>query len=288
MAIYPTILVPLEDSIQSRRVLPYATSLAAATHGRLVLLQSIAHTDLRFHAEGFLERIAEHIPRQSVAVETCVEEGDAGQVIVGVAARIQADLIALATDRSTDLDRWLNGSVADWVLRHTPVPVFLVPPACEQQWADGHTLRVLVPLDGSPFAEEVLEPATRIAQFINSEIVLLRAVHDGSPSVVAAQSYLDQVCARLSGRGLRVTSQVVAGDPARAIAYPGTATNISMIAMATHGRTGVARLMLGSVATQTLQRATVPLLLVRPAELRVRASQPDEKGVEASPVPISS
>jgi nucleotide-binding universal stress UspA family protein len=287
MAIHPTILVPLEDSIQSRRVLPYATSLAAAGHGRLVLLQSIAHTDLRFHAEGFLERIAEHIPRQSVAVETCVEEGDAGQVIVGVAARILADLIALATDRSTDLDRWLNGSVADWVLRHTPVPVFLVPPVCEQEWADDHTLRVLVALDGSPFAEEVLAPVTGIAQFINSEIVLLRAVDDGGSSD-AAQSYLDEVGARLSGRGLRVTSQVVAGDPAWAIAHPGTAANISMIAMATHGRTGVARLMLGSVATRTLQRATVPLVLVRPAELRVRASRPDEKAVETPPVPISS
>lgn len=77
-----------------------------------------------------------------------------------MARRTQADLIAMVTDRWADLDRWLNGSVVDWVLRHVSLPVFLVPSDCEQHWASDHPLRVLVPLDGSAFAEEVLEPAS--------------------------------------------------------------------------------------------------------------------------------
>ncbi len=285
---HPTILVPLEDSIQTKRVLPYATTLAAANHGRLMLLQAIAHPDLRFHAEFVLGRIAEKIARQPVSVETCVEEGDAGQVIVEVAERIQADLIALASDRWADLDRWLNGSVADWVLRHTSAPVFLVPPDCAEQWASDHPMRVLVPLDGSSFAEEVLEPAARIAHLVASELFLLHAVDDGQTAVVAAKSYLDEVAARLSNHGLRITSHVVVGDPAWAIAHPGDDANVGVIAMATHGRTGLARMMLGSVATRTLQHATVPLLLVRPAALRVRAPRPDEKALEPSHVSIAS
>lgn len=288
LAMHPTILVPLEDSTQTKRVLPYVTTLVAGGLGHLVLLQSIAHPDLRFHAESFLGRIAEGIARQSVAVETCVEEGDAGRVIVEVAGRKRADLIALATDRWTDLDRWLNGSVADWVLRHTSVPVFLVPPLCEQHWASGHSLPVLVPLDGSSFAEEVLEPATGVAQLINSELILVRAVDDDQTSFVAAQAYLDEVAARLSSRGIRSTSHVVVGDPVWAIAHPGEDANGGMIAMATHGRTGLARLILGSVATRILLRATVPLLLVRPAELRIQPPEPDKRAVEPPHVHISS
>jgi nucleotide-binding universal stress UspA family protein len=285
---HATILVPLEDSIQTKRVLPYATKLAAASHGRLVLLQSIAHPDLRFHAESVLGRIAEEIARQSVTVETSVVEGDAGQVIIEVAKRTQADLIAMATDRWADVDRWLNGSVADWVLRHVSLPVFLIPPDCEQHWASDHPLRVLVPLDGSSFAEEVLEPVTRVVSLVDSELILQRAIDDGQTDVAAAQSYLDEVAARLSGCGIRIRSHVVVGDAAWGIAHAGDDGNVGMIAMATHGRTGVARLILGSVATRTLQRATVPVLLVRPAALQVRASQPDVKALEPSHVSSAS
>jgi nucleotide-binding universal stress UspA family protein len=125
---YPTILVPLEESLQAKRVLPYGIRLAAAGEGGIVLLQAIPAADLRDHAETTLRRIAEEIAPRLVRVEINVGVGDPGQLIVETAERASADLIAMATNRWSDVDRWFNGSVADCVLRHTWVPLFVVPP----------------------------------------------------------------------------------------------------------------------------------------------------------------
>src|SRR6516225_6078213 len=100
---YPTILVPLEESFQAKRVLPYAIRLAAAGQGRIVLLQAIPAPDLRDHAEEMLGHIAEEIAPRTVRVEIDVCVGDPGQLIVETAQRASADLIAMATDRWSDL-----------------------------------------------------------------------------------------------------------------------------------------------------------------------------------------
>jgi nucleotide-binding universal stress UspA family protein len=104
-----------------------------------------------------------------------------------------------------------------------------------------------------------------MAQLLNSEVVLMRAVDDPLERTGAeAQTYLDDVVTRVSAGNIRAVSRVVAGSPASAIQEVANEVGINLIAMATHGRTGVARVALGSVATRTLQRATVPMLLVHP------------------------
>jgi nucleotide-binding universal stress UspA family protein len=271
---YPTILVPLEESFQAKRVLPYAIRLAAAGQGRIVLLQAIPAPDLRDHAEEMLGHIAEEIAPRTVRVEIDVCLGDPGQLIVETADRASADLIAMATDRWSDLDRWLNGSVVDWVLRHTSVPLFVVPPNCTREWSDDSIPAILTPLDGSTFAGEPLEPAAALARLTDSELVLLRAVEAGN---TAAQAYLDEVTARLTSHGVRSASRVIVGDPSTAIEHAADERNIRMIAMATHGRTGLARLVLGSVATRVLQHASVPLVLVRPTALPTTVAR-DSRG----------
>jgi nucleotide-binding universal stress UspA family protein len=262
---YPTILVPLEESFQAKRVLPYAIRLAAAGQGRIVLLQAIPAPDLRDHAEAMLGHIAEEIAPRTVRVEINVCLGDPGQLIVETAEHASADMIAMATDRWSDLDRWLNGSVVDSVLRHSSVPLFVVPPNCTREWPDEYMPAILIPLDGSSLAEEALEPAAALSRPTDSELLLLRAAKARDTAV---QAYLDEVAARLTSHGVRSASRVIVGDASSAIAHTGDERNIGMIAMATHGRTGLARLVLGSVATRVLQDASVPLVLVRPTALR--------------------
>ena len=150
--------------------------------------------------------------------------------IVATAAELGVDLIVMSTHGRGGLGRLYYGSVADEVLRGSPVPVLLVhassrivPPA-----ASGS--RVVVPLDGSAFGEVAIEQAVDLARTVAADLVLLRVVEP------------------LSGAAY--------GDPSG-----------GLIAMATHGRTGVARFALGSVATAVLQQATVPVLLVRPGQL---------------------
>jgi nucleotide-binding universal stress UspA family protein len=248
-----------------------------------VLLQAIPAADLRDHVETTLRRIGEEIAPRPVRAEINVGVGDPGHLIVETAERASADLIAMATNRWSDVDRWFNGSVADCVLRQTSVPLFVVPPTRTREWPDDFMPTILTPLDGSTFAEAALEPAAALARLANSDLLLVRTVEDGDTPHTAEESYLNGVTTRLTSRGVRAVCRVAVGDASWEIAQAAQATNIGMIAMATHGRTGLARLALGSVATRVLQHASVPLVLVRPTALK-RAVAGDSR----APLPRSA
>jgi nucleotide-binding universal stress UspA family protein len=195
----------------------------------------------------------------------------------------------MATHGRSGLGRAVLGSVADEVLRHAPVPVLLVPAARAGAWPASGPLRVLVPLDGSDFALEALGPVRRLAGLTGADVTLLRAVEppddvildddvplpvsDMESEVGAARRYLEGVAGTLSAAARRVSVVATIGSAAEAIAEHVRNQPVDLIAMATHGRGGFARVMLGSVAGQTLRRAGVPLLLVRPAGLRVPAEE---------------
>lgn len=265
---YPTVLIPIEDLPKSHRVLPLATKLASSGRGRAVLMQAVSDPDLRTRAESILGRMGDQFADQPFQVETRVQVGTPGPLIVECARDTQADLIAMATDRWSDVDRWLNGSVTDWVVRHTSVPVLVVTPDSDApRSAEAREPRVLVPLDESALAEEILGPATAIARLLHAEVLLLEAIYDEA-SRPFAEAYLTSAADRLSKTGPHVTTEVTLGPADAAIEQVAQKAGASMIAMATHGRSGLARLLLGSVATRTLQHATTPVLLVRPVAVR--------------------
>jgi nucleotide-binding universal stress UspA family protein len=141
-----------------------------------------------------------------------------------------------------------------------------------------------VALDGSPFAEAALGPAQDLAQALDARLVLLRvlgppgaafwgALSEAPPDVAneraRAGAYLDAVAGRLPAAaaplaGAGPSRLAVAGAPARTIAAVAAEQAASAVAMATHGRSGLVRAVLGSVATEVLHRTTAPLLFVRP------------------------
>jgi nucleotide-binding universal stress UspA family protein len=158
------------------------------------------------------------------------------------------------------------GSVADQLVRRAGVPVLVLPP---REAAPGvipePTLdEILVPLDGSPLAEQVLGPALDLARLMEARCGLLR-VAVGLPEVAKAEEYLNGVATRLRGQGLQVRTRVlVARHAAEAILEEAAARTGSLIALATHGRGGLTRLLLGSVASKLVRAATSPLLVYRP------------------------
>jgi nucleotide-binding universal stress UspA family protein len=134
--------------------------------------------------------------------------------------------------------------------------------------------RILVPLDGSPLAEAVLCQVVEIATLKKSEIVLLRAAlaHAilGAEQVEAqvrvveeAQAYLAKIETNLAAQGFAVKSVVRYGHAADEILDHARAGGVGLIAMSTHGRGGVRRWVLGSVAETVVRHAPVPVLLVR-------------------------
>jgi nucleotide-binding universal stress UspA family protein len=139
--------------------------------------------------------------------------------------------------------------------------------------------RVLVPLDGSLLAEGAIRHAFAIAESAGAELTLLYVVEPISDLLTmnghalyvdeqlegrtaSAREYLDRARHRIAGRDVKVHVAVESGPPAEKILDHARAESVDLIVMATHGRSGVKRWLLGSVANKVLQRAEVPVLLV--------------------------
>jgi nucleotide-binding universal stress UspA family protein len=134
--------------------------------------------------------------------------------------------------------------------------------------------RILIPLDGSALAEAVLPHVEELAKSSAAELVLLRValahIFPGADPIEAqvaavqeAENYVADVAKTLQEQGVRAEAKVRYGDPAEEILDHAARDHIDLIAMATHGRTGLKRVVLGSVAENVLRSASVPMLLVR-------------------------
>jgi nucleotide-binding universal stress UspA family protein len=138
--------------------------------------------------------------------------------------------------------------------------------------------RILVPLDGSETGEAILPFATKIAGPLDAELILLHVIAETNSELVLvaraqAEKYLDTLTASLADEGIRVRPELRdgSGSAADAILAAAGALDAGLIAMATRGRTGLNRLLFGSVAEAVLREAPVPVLLVRTA---VQAAPP--------------
>jgi nucleotide-binding universal stress UspA family protein len=244
----------------------------------------------------YLESTAKKLrEKDDVPITVAVKHGDVAVVLCDLLTHGEADVVVMATHGRGAFGRFWLGSVADELIRHTSVPVLLLRP--DAGAADLHhepeLSKIVVALDGTELGEQILEPVTALVKLIPStEIVLVRAVRAIVPIDTApetpdaereartllyqvqnlqsrlrqdAEQYLETVAARLRERGLRVQTQVVIDDqPAHAILQEAEAQHASMIAMETHGRRGLSRLMLGSVADKVIRGTHIPILVHRP------------------------
>jgi nucleotide-binding universal stress UspA family protein len=140
--------------------------------------------------------------------------------------------------------------------------------------------KILVPLDGSDVAEAVLPHVEMLARANNSEVILLRVAVNPAyqfamtdPSIVGVlvsnmeaetEAYLKRMTAQLTERGLSVSAEMAEGNTAECILKIAEEKGADLIAMSTHGRSGVTRWLIGSVADRVVRTAKVPVLLVRP------------------------
>jgi len=297
---YHTILVPLDGSAFSERALPMTTTLARALRAQVILVRaanasvfpgadpSRAQFQTVEEAQAYLSALATGLAEQGLNIEVAVPYGDAAESILLEIGLRGADMVVMCTHGRSGLGHWIYGSVAEQVLAQSPVPVLLVRPtsSTETLAPEREQTTLLVPLDGSPFAETALTHAAMLARAFSATILLLRAVEhetasyrssshvqDGSAGLpLDAAPYLEEVAQRLRSTGLRVQTVVEEGRPGDAVAYHGSTLGPSLIVMATHGRTGLGRLLLGSVALEVLRRSPLPVMLIRPAGQLTEAS----------------
>ena len=158
--------------------------------------------------------------------------------------------------------------------------------------------RVVVPLDGSPLAEGMLRFIVDIAGPLDLEVVLLRVIRPQPPQVTEssrfvvledigarmaeAREYLVPLAVELSTKGIRVRTEVRRGDPVEEIVAGVREAGADLIAMTTHGRSGLGRLLFGSVAEAVLRQAEIPVFLMRQTEAQVTAAAQGAQGVTPS------
>lgn len=300
-----TILVPLDGSPLAERALPYATALARAAKARLVPMHARSELVIADEPPYDVVAVAEKLRAAGIEAKPAIYplyHEPIGPAIVSTARERQADLIVMSTQGRSGLGRWFYGSVADQVLRQAEVPVMLVPAACEQAWPTDRAFRVLVPLDGSPFAEEALGPAGELAEALGAEVLLVRTVETPLPyspvvgvpyrgmdpegDLARAREYLESVADKLRAHAKAVDVYAAAGPASTTIGKVAREERVDLVVMATHGYGGLSRFVLGSVATSVLRRSDVPLLLVRPVAVQQAAAETAAAAGPAQPTPL--
>ena len=285
------ILVPLDGSEEAESVLPYLRDSAPRFGSHVHILGvgiGIKTRRVNQLLEDYIKGIANGFQGDNIKAEPIIRYGNAADKILDFAVEKKIDLIIMATHGRSGITRWWMGSVAEKVISEATSPVLLVRskrPSKTGAAGKLHFLhKILAPLDGSDIGESALPYVETLAINSQASVDLLQIV--SPPSTVessllggpdwrnfikamhdAGENYLKSINSRLSDNGVKSTYEVVTGDPADKIVEYAEDKRISLIAMSTHGRTGLARWVLGSVADKVLHGARIPILLVRPPKM---------------------
>jgi nucleotide-binding universal stress UspA family protein len=313
---YRQILVPLDGSYFGEHALPLALGLARRAGAKLDLVHvytplATAYTEhplwsddslealLKKHQQDYLDHTAERLAKVSpVSVSGVVLEGEVVEEICKRVEKTGAGLVVMTAHGRGPLGRFWLGSVADALVRQSPVPVLLVRPGEAAPDLGGEPVpqHFLLPLDGSDLAEQMIDPAVELGSLAGADYTLLRVTQPVLPALSypmafpmegaslgqltqetldqleaanerlrqEAQDYLDRVAQRLRARGLRVQTRVATEQQPATAVLEAAATKIDLIALETHGRRGLSRLVLGSVADKVIRGAHLPVLVHHP------------------------
>src|SRR5829696_2834504 len=313
---YRRIAVALDAGPASRLGLRWAVSIARRANcpldlvrvavppvhgGELYAASVLSDEDVeRMELESMqsLRDVADEVSSAGVHATPVVLRGSVPSVLADHLRESEVDLVVMTTHDRGRLERLLLGSVSSAVMRHAHIPALLV--RAREHDAGVHTAdeepavqRILVPLDGSPFGEQILAPATALAGLMNASLTLLSVVEpmlanaalatgiDGVPAAPLVSRDMDsegdeertalesttlkRTAARIRLLELTVDTRVVIdARPAHAIVDFASRHHIDLIAMTTHGRGALQRLVAGSVSEAVLHSAAAHMLLYRP------------------------
>lgn len=321
---YRTIMVPTDGSGFDREAIRVALRIAERTDAKVRLVRVLAAGSLfgvAAAAEG--TAIAAEVVRSerdrawselySLAAEcratsragisVDLHVGPVADVLQGYARRNDIDLIVISTHGRSGISRLSLGSVTDSLIRHTTIPVLVVKPPMSYlnpQVREAFK-RIVVPLDGSTLAEQILPRVLALAKFEEAEITLLNVLIPQSYSqkeivdpsmpwwdddISVARSYLFRVAGRLRRSGVPVTTDIVISENvASAIGDFANREKADLIAIATHGRGGLARMFRGSVADAVMHSARASMLVFKPNKAAEKEASPfaDVAGADLIP-----
>jgi nucleotide-binding universal stress UspA family protein len=314
MSLFRTILVAVDFSEGTKQSFHLACSLARQGQSRLIVLfvaepmyaapepvyfgqQTVRFTVVE-RAPAYYQALKERLrnvyaPSHPLDVEYSTRVGAAAEEILQAAAETGADLIVMGTHGRTGLRRLLAGSVAEAVLRQSPCPVLAL--RTPEHPREHEQVRVIIhPTDFSDRSSDALQVARSLARDLGARLVILHVV---PPAIVAEgmavmpmdpavyRQALDEMRGRIDGPDLKypIKTLVKDGDAASEILNAAEELRCDLIVMGTHGRTGLGRLLMGSVAEVVLRAAPCPVLSVRAAlQSQSSATEPELTTTPAS------
>lgn len=297
-----SILVPLDGSSFGEHALPWAVAIARRTKAPIRLLhvyvpvpafypvavapypEPVIPVDALEWPRAYLDAVAADL-RERVGTRVTAElvSGHAVAAVREAAGRGETALVVMTSHGRSGLSRAWLGSVADGVVRTVGTPVLVVRPEdAPVEWDVPELRRILVPLDGSALSEQVLPVVRDLARNATPATITLLHMEPyrlttGYPPVplggmlepatveADALEYLHEIAQRLDETHTDTVVRTI--SPTRfadTILTEAKQRRANLIAMATHGRGGLRRALLGSVADKVLRGSTLPLLLVRP------------------------
>ncbi len=298
---YSKILVPLDESKLAEMALPYARLLARRLEIPVELLTVIDTTLVDSHVLGGKSRLLDSLVGESVKnsreylsgiaetfggaeVKCSAQNGPTAELIIHKAKAEAATLIAMTTHGRSGINRFLLGSVAEKVLRGTANQLLLVRSTKDAKTEGEAMLKsIVVPLDGSELAESVLPAVVEMAGKLSLEVILFRAFEIPYGLYAAANGYyainfdkfiaetkaeiniyLETKCEELRRQGIeKVSSVSMEGLSADQIISFARNTPDNLVAMCSHGRSGLKRWALGSVTETVVRYSGDPVLVLR-------------------------
>lgn len=281
-----TIIVPLDGSGLAEQALPHAQAIAEQANASLLLIRVIdsdASQDEEQEAANYLRYQAQEIGEN---VQTSVERGDPAEEIVEGAEDTSDPLIVMTTHGRTGFNRLLHGSVSGKVVRETEVPVLLMRSE-SSSGAATPIKTIMVPVDGSAPSESVLPYAATMARVFGAEIrlvqvaetarvyalmsrepsapVMVETINEiGEQMVAESDAYLQQLAGQLTAEGITVKTVTLDGFPGEQLLAYEKQEDIDLVIMATRGRSGIGRLVFGSVAERMLKDGKTPVMMIKP------------------------
>jgi nucleotide-binding universal stress UspA family protein len=266
-----TIVVPLDGSTEAERAAPIAAALASRWGAEVVLLAVSSFPD---EARRHLERVK--VEDGFEARVDVVDSTDVVPAISGLVEQTPEPALCMTTHGRSRLAHAVLGSVAETLLREILVPFVLVGPHCPPDWPAGEH-RLLACVDESETSNAIIEPAAAWAEALGLQLWLTEVFHPlDVESAQAPHRFLDTVVERLRPQyaDVKACAAWSSSVPLEILDLAQT-LSASMIAMGTHGRSGLARLGLGSVTIEVTRRAPCPVLTIRPPQLQ--AAEKDSK-----------
>lgn len=287
---YEKLLVPLDGSMAAGIVVPYVVDIAARFNSEVILVSASESkaSDVEHLYRSYLERVCQEIESRLRQLQVAnprihdhILRGHPASEILSYADSNNIGLIIIASRGAAGTGPWLLGDIASKVLRASTCPVLLVrSPAAEAAISQNRLIqKILVPLDGSKTGEAALPAAEALARPFGAELVLfqcLEPIFQAAPYNVAfpqqlglekieaeTRAYLGGVSKLLHERGANVSTVIESGRAPETIIDYARTNAMDIIAMSTHGRSGIGRWVFGSVTDKVLQAGDTAVLVVR-------------------------